>query len=543
MNRPRDSIASAAPASTRLATLRQVLGDRRRAGSRLRRSLWVSLLAHLTLFFVALPIARHPEGDRAREAKAERAVQLITIEPPQPQVRPEPLEAPQPEPEPEPEPEALAERLEFLRSQREQQGKSPDSRRISTHDRSVQDERVARSRARVADGSQDRGKRAGSPSKASQAGSTPQLPAPSTPLEQSAQVQARSAPTQPRAPSAERPRLDERPCGGQAGAGPCDAVLQTRGDQGPALEPDAPQQAIARADQRLSTSPGRVSESGREGWSPLAVRAPGLAPDATPFARAILPDRTAPSDASKAAMVSDEATPTVKPAPSPTPRRPQQPKASRTARATGSAQDQPDETAQAAARPTVVEPAPSFDVEPLELMRQQQRRDSDAQATEQHHYRQERLASPGSARPSDPSPTGRQAAAGGHRVSAVSPPEVVDMQTALSTRQHPLAEVLTALDDQLREGWIIPLEIRVSGIVGTTGVRMVVDPRGRISEVALTRPSGHPHLDQLAQAAVPKRIDGFSRLLTAEARDAFPEQGLHLYYEFAYRDSPVVGVY
>ncbi len=509
MNRPRDSIASAAPASTRLATLRQVLGDRRRAGSRLRRSLWVSLLAHLTLFFVALPIARHPEGDRARDAKAERAVQLITIEPPQPQVRPEPLEAPQPEPEPEPEPEALAERLEFLRSQREQQGKSPDSRRISTHDRSVQDERVARSRARVADGSQDRGKRAGSPSKASQAGSTPQLPAPSTPLEQSAQVQARSAPTQPRAPSAERPRLDERPCGGQAGAGPCDAVLQTRGDQGPALEPDAPQQAIARADQRLSTSPGRVSESGREGWSPLAVRAPGLAPDATPFARAILPDRTAPSDASKAAMVSDEATPTVKPAPSPTPRRPQQPKASRTARATGSAQDQPDETAQAAARPTVVEPAPSFDVEPLELMRQQQRRD----------------------------------AAGGHRVSAVSPPEVVDIQTALSTRQHPLAEVLTALDDQLREGWIIPLEIRVSGIVGTTGVRMVVDPRGRISEVALTRPSGHPHLDQLAQAAVPKRIDGFSRLLTAEARDAFPEQGLHLYYEFAYRDSPVVGVY
>jgi outer membrane biosynthesis protein TonB len=540
MNRHRDSI-DPSPRPARLEALRQVLGDRRRAESRLRRALWVSLLAHVSLFFVALPVALDARDVDRVEAPASRTVQLITMEPEQrpPRAEPEPKEA---EPEPK-EPELAPERLEFVRSQKQHQGSSPDSHRISTHDSAVERERVAKARARVADGRSDRGRRAGSPSRASQAGATPQLPAPSTPLEQSALVQARSAPTQPRAPSAERPRVDERPCSGASNGGPCDAVTPSRGPQGPALEELARQQAVAHAAQMNSASPGQASESGREGWSPIAFRAPGLVPDATPFAQDILPDRPTPADASKAAAREAETTPVVAPSPSPTPQRQERARSARTARATGSAQAQPSEQAQAAAQPTVTQPDPSFDVEPLELMRQQQRRDSDAMATDQHRYRQERLVSQGSARPSDPSPTGAQSAAGGHRVSTVRPPQVVDVRTALSTREHPLADVLTALDEQLREGWIIPLDIRVSGIVGTTGVQMVLDSKGRIQQVSLTRPSGHPHLDELARAAIPKRVEGFARLLTTEARAAFPDQGLHVYYEFAYRDSPVAGVY
>ena len=565
-----------APLRPRLAATRQLVGDRQRASDRLRRSLWVSLLAHGLLLLVISPLALHSDRSaRVRDLpplKVER-VELDPLEfarldpqsppadqPPEPTpqvpedqalvaaVDPEtPLELPEP---PQPPPPTVTELLEFVRAHQQASDSAPDAGRISTQDQRVDHERVSPARAQVADGSSDRGTQAGTPQQATRAGAKPEQPAPATPLEREAQAQARQAAATPRPPRALTQRDDEHPCpgGASAAAGPCDALADAHGtpqgahDRGRPARVDgteaqshAPHQAASRL-----TSPG---------WAPIAVRLPGQVASAQPFPEAPLPDRpsspgaAAPHDALLQATASQHPRPD-KEARAPLEQRREQAQQQRLARPQGSSlpAPEPEPSELASKRVTPPEPELRFMVEPLDLMRQEQEREQQAQASERNNQKQRRRAAQGSSRPTAASPSGSQAAAGGSVVSPIDPPQALDVQTVLATRAHPLAQALQVLDDQLRASWVIPFEIRVSGIVGTTGLELVLDKRGRIRDVTTTRPSGHAHLDELARTAIPERIEDFDTLLEGEAREAFPRDGLRVYYEFEYRDSPVAGV-
>ncbi len=516
----------------RLPALRQVLGDRRRANDRLRRSLWVSLLVHSLLFVLALPFALHhaeapaeantstvlvervpiPESARPPQLRCEREARAEDREldaESQAQAKAE-VERPEPPPlvvEPSPRDDAL----EFVRSPRETREPAPDSGRISTANRRVEHERVAQSRALVADGQADRGTHAGNPQRAVRSGAQPERAAAAAAAFQAAQERG-----EPSTPSQLREHRED------ALADADDALDPRTVPFSEALE------AVRRSEPALAE---------RQGWEPMAFRLTGLEERAETFAEAPLPDRAA------SMVVPAQESSQAKEALAQAEQQERRALEDQRARPQGSHQPErvPDQR-QPMEQVTAPEPELRFEVEPLELMRLERDQQQRAVAEESSHRDRRRRAPPGSARASVASPTGAQSAAGGSVASPLDPPETIDAMTVLQTRVHPLASVLESLDDQLRTAWVIPLDIRVSGIVGTAGIEMVLDRRGRIHDVALTRPSGHASLDALAQAAVPDRLHGFQRLLDDDVRAAFPEEGLRIYYEFEYKDSPVAGI-
>ncbi len=567
----RQTRGEAAKAGPRLPALRQIVGDRQRANDRLRRSLWISILAHSLVFVALMPLALPRAELPTDDAPPPAPVELLALdpdalqamappeisvperrlaededEPEQIAERSEPLEQPEDEPEPTPPP---PERLEFVRAHGDAlPGDAPDTHRISTRDQRFDQELSAPARARVAEGMSDRGVMAGSPQDAVQAGAEAQLPAPSTPLEREAQVQARQAASKPLPPRADRERDDEQPCSASAEAGgPCDALADASGARRARFDEGEPRWSEAFAVQSAAAhQAGAAGE--RAGWDPVAVRLPGLVPDAQIFPEAPEPDRASTPSAIAQERAERQHSASErqrdKERADPVEQRQEQAQSRREARAQGSSRPaeptQPSELAER--RVTPPEPELQFLVEPLELMRQEQERERRSKADERNDHKRRRRVAQGSARPSVASPTGSQAAAGGSVVSPIDPPPTLDVRTVLSARSHPLAGVLQALDDQLRSSWEIPFEIRVSGIVGTTGIELLLDRHGRVREVTTTRPSGHPQLDALARDAIPKRIEEFGTLLVGEARDEFPHDGLKVYYEFEYRDSPVAGV-
>ena len=566
-----------AAAGVRLASTRQVLGDRRRASQRLRRSMWFSLLFHGLVVLLAVPMAHpgakaEPSPDPVAKAPPLR-VELIPLPehtPPPPIPRELAQHTPDPDSEPPidasvppvveldqapvPEPPAQpqkkpTEQLEFVRAHHDASDDSPtDATRISTQDQRVDQERASPAKARVADGSTDRGQMAGSPRQALRAGAQAQLPAPATPLERQADAQARRTASKPLPPRAKKPQEHEQPCQPGSANSPCDAVADAQGDRhgrhddGQRRRYDGLQQASYAAQQ--------AAVYGEHGdWNPIAVRMPGQVVDAQPLPEAILPERptipgfAAQHDALLQATATQQST-HDKESQDQREQRREQARSQRKARPQGAAQpEQQREPSQLAIeRVTPPEPELQFQVEPIELMRQEQKRKQRAQASERNEHKRRKRVASGSARPTVASPTGSQAAAGGSVVSPIKPPPTIDVRTVLQTRSHPLAPAILALDDQLREAWEIPFEIRVSGIVGTTGVELMLDSRGRIRDVTTTRPSGHATLDALARSAIPDRIEDFRSLLQADALEEFPREGLRVYYEFEYRDSPVAGV-
>lgn len=564
------------PARTRLLALGQVLGDRRRANDRLRRSLWVSVFAHALLFLGLAPFALPRPALQAAAQPEPLQVERITELPELVQLSPEQLERMFPEPQQplddrlqertdqeEPlEPErherherALAERqesepppprdrppqrLEFLRSHHDAADQAPDTHRISTQNQMSDRERVALARAQVADGRAERGTQAGAPQKAARHGAQPQQPTSGAPTarQQQSEEQARTT-AQARAPQAREQRQDQRPCGPGHQAGPCDALADARD----ALD----RQQLVGADARDRQEQSPRHASAREGWEPMAVRIPGVVDQARPFPEAPLPDRAASPGATAAhdaVLVAHPAPSTSKQAQDAAAQRKEQARAVQQARAQGSSQPEPSpDQERPAAKLEPPQPELEFLVEPLDLLRQEQEREQQQASSRQQNQRQRRRsAPPGSAKASAASAAGSEAAAGGSVVSPIDPPQAIDVRTVLSTRAHPLSGVLQALDDELREAWEIPFDVRVSGVVGTTGVELLLDRRGRVRDVVTTRPSGHALLDQAARQAIPSRIDDFTLLLEGEARDTFPADGLRVYYEFEYTDSPVAGV-
>jgi len=561
----------------RLAATRQVLGDRRRANQRLRRSMWFSLLFHGLVVLLVVPLAlpgskTEPSPDPVAEAPPLR-VELITLpehtpapsvpkelakrtpdpdrEPPIETSVPPVVELDQPPvPEPPAQPQKKpTERLEFLRAHHDASDDVPtDTARISTQDQRVDQDRASPAKARVADGSADRGQMAGSPQQAVRAGAQAQLPAPATPLEHQAEAQARRAASKPLPPRAKKPTEHEQPCQPGSAQSPCDAVADARGTQ--QGRHDDGQRQRYDGFQLASYAAQQAAVYGERGdWNPIAVRMPGQVVDAQPFLEALLPERptspgfTAQHDALLQATVTQRST-RDKESQDQREQRRQQARTQRKARPQGAAQaEQEREPSELAIeRITPPEQELQFLVEPIEMMRQEREREQRAQASERNEHKRRKRVAPGSARPTVASPTGSQAAAGGSVVSPIKPPPTIDVRTVLQTRSHPLAPAILALDDQLREAWEIPFEIRVSGIVGTTGVELVLDSRGRIRDVTTTRPSGHATLDALAHSAIPDRIEDFRSLLQPDALAEFPREGLRVYYEFEYRDSPVAGV-
>jgi outer membrane biosynthesis protein TonB len=559
----------------RLASLGQVIGDRRRANARLRRSLWVSLLAHALLFLILAPLALPRPEQRAAPVHPPLEVQRLTelpallrldpeqlarrlpqpdpvLDQPSPERPPQVAEAPDPErrdPTPQPPvapdppvPERNPAQVEFVRSHLEASDQVPDTDRISTQNQQADRERVARARAQVASGAADRGTQAGSPQRATQAGAQPERPAQRTPRAEPHEAEGAPTSAQPMAPRAPRPHQDDQPCGPDAFAdGPCDALADAR----QAFDP----QQLAGQDPRdhMEQSPPPLRE--REGWEPLAVRVTGADIQAQAIPEAPQPDRAAspgPLLAQDAVLLAHPSPSSVRQAQDEAAQRKENPQASQQARAPGSSQPEPaTDKRRASSEPQIPAPEPAlqFVVEPLELLRQEQEREEDQARSHQQDQRQRRRNTPpGSAKASAASAPGSEAAAGGSVVSPLDPPPVIDVRTVLATRAHPLAGVLQALDDQLREAWEIPFDVRVSGVVGTTGVELLVDNRGRVRDVVTTRPSGHSQLDEAARQAIPSRLEGFGQLLQGEAGWAFPPEGLHIYYEFEYTDSPVAGV-
>jgi hypothetical protein len=513
----------------RLAALRLVLTQRRAASDRLRRSLWVSILAHVLLFAALVPLAM-PRGEHATATREPLRVERVLLEVAQAPPPPPPTPEPEPEPEQPPEPEREAERLEFVRSHLEAAASSPDTHRISTQDQRVQRERHTPARSQIADGRAQRGTRSGSPQRAARPGSRPEQAAEPTPQsEHERRVEAQASPPPPMEERAKREASQPSPS-------------RTPRD---AREPSPASLASAASSTRQAVRPSQRREPGeRSNWEPLAVRLTGLDPQAQPFPEAPSPDRSASPPVAQA--------PTHDQREEDHPQRErerradQDPVAERLDRAPGSSQAQPETatTAVLAARPSPAAPEPplEFLIEPLELMREQQERERKEHASEHSARRTRRDTPPGSARAASASSAGSEAAAGGSVVSPIEPPPALDVRAALATRTHPLAPMLQALDDQLRAAWELPFEIRVSGIVGTTGVDFIVDRRGRIHEISLIRPSGHPALDALALAAIPRRIESFRGLLDEDTLDAFPSDGLRVRYQFSYTDSPVAGI-
>ncbi len=125
----------------------------------------------------------------------------------------------------------------------------------------------------------------------------------------------------------------------------------------------------------------------------------------------------------------------------------------------------------------------------------------------------------------------RSSAAAASLVSPLSEPQLLDLSTALNTGWNPMSDMMLALDDSLRHAWIIPDQVKASGIVGTTTVEFVLHPNGRVSDVKVVKQSGHAILDQLAAGAIPQRLRGFRRLIPAE--------GYRVRFSFRYSDRPV----
>jgi outer membrane biosynthesis protein TonB len=551
----RSESSSSAP---RLANLRQVITDRRRANDRLRRSLWVSLLVHALIFLLYIPAALqgardHRGEDLDRPELATSIQPVLLLAPPPPRAARSELPSPasdqappvRPLLRPDPEPDEADPQLEFVRSHLAPSEAPPLTDRISTQNQQVEHERVAHARSQIADGRAERGTRSGSPQDAAQAGARPQRASqPSRFPQQRDRQRNPEAQQDPREPSqgeaAAQPsprQHDAPPCDGRSPGSDCDGLAR--------LSPQAaPQPQRGRAGDWDARSP---AQGEREGWEPLVSRLPGLVLDAEPFAPAALPDLAS-------ALAFEPATPgvdRVEREREPTPPSAQRVQAKRAPSPREATPAPPQRAREHVSEPAVLvhqgtptqpQPALAFEIEPLELVRQEQERERESRASKRASGENRRDTPPGSARSSARSTAGSEAAAGGSVVSPREPPPTIDIQSALATRAHPLAGILQALDDQLRASWQLPFEVRSSGIVGTTGLEFTIDRWGRIDDVVVTRPSGHPQLDTLARGAVPERVDGFLLLMLSEAREAFPKRGLRVSYQFAYTDSPVAGI-
>ena len=81
--------------------------------------------------------------------------------------------------------------------------------------------------------------------------------------------------------------------------------------------------------------------------------------------------------------------------------------------------------------------------------------------------------------------------------------------TAVSARAHELGPYRDSLEEGIHERWIelTPLEVRAMGFQGTAVVRFEVDRRGRVVTKTLVKRSGYPQLDDVALAAIPRRVE------------------------------------
>ncbi len=519
--------------SPRLPVLRELLSHRHAANERLRRSLWLSFLFHLVLFVGLVPLSM-PSLDEPVETPRVVEVHRIVL----PSLVPEGSLAPLPEPEraePEPElaqpePELDAERIEFVRPHLGSSDEAPDTDRVSTHDQRVAVERHTRARSQVADGTAHLGTQAGSPQKAARAGALPQQPSSRRNADASKQARAtrEAANTAGRHSDKGGKPIDD-PCSGeQVDAAPC--------------------RALAQASSNHATT---VALREREGWDPIPTRLTGVQPDARPFEQAPQPTIATPtlegathdllrSSRAKSSLQTADKESLNKPSRRSDTARADQDRASKPH--SGSADNQAASPKALPDRQPTPDPELRFLVDPVQVAREERERQA-RESQKEDRNRHRRPVPLGTSSPSVASVAGSEAAAGGSLVSPLDPPPILDIKAALSTRHHPLASMLQSLDNQLRESWEIPFDIRVSGIVGTTGLEFLIDDRGRVSDVQVVRPSGHPQLDAVARASVPAKLAEFQVLRRDEGtRDAFPEQGLRVEYQFSYKDSPVAGI-
>lgn len=73
---------------------------------------------------------------------------------------------------------------------------------------------------------------------------------------------------------------------------------------------------------------------------------------------------------------------------------------------------------------------------------------------------------------------------------------------APGARPSELASYVATLRLQVGAGLRYPRELKDRGVAGQVLVRLVVDARGELRELALKQPSGHRQLDELALGAV-----------------------------------------
>ncbi len=525
----------------RMPALQQVVVQRNMARSRLRRSLWVSALFHAAILFVLVPLslpALSKDPPTSPRAMQVQRLELIPT-PQQPPPPPERARLPEPEIPEEPDPSEDPERwLEFLRAHQSPSASSAlATNRISTQHQLVEQERHARARSQVADGEDDRGERSGQPRSSVQAGALPQQAAPAAreqPAEGAPVAQAAANPERP------EPNLRETTAGEQDALAMATELQQSSEEAAHRREQAASHSQAARHKEH-STDDGRPGE-----WSPIATRVDGAQQRVPPYPEAPNPD--APGLSAQRAAV-PQASQREAPSESGSAGAEQADEQSAQAQLAPAAQREPSETTQTSAARSAQSSTPgsashelelNFLVEPLVLAREA--REQHSQSAADSASQRQRDSPPGSARSAAAQAPGNAAAAGGSVVSALDPPITIDLLAALSVKEHPLARALQALDDELRDRWIIPLDLRASGIVGTTGLEFLIDRRGHIHGVEVVRPSGHEQLDQLAAVAIPGRLRGFRALLPRADRYEFPHQGLRIRYQFAYTDSPVAGV-
>ncbi len=105
----------------------------------------------------------------------------------------------------------------------------------------------------------------------------------------------------------------------------------------------------------------------------------------------------------------------------------------------------------------------------------------------------------------------------------------------INTRTTALGAYMDEVDTILKRRWYerdLSLEDRARGIGGRVTVAFYVSRRGKVNDVTLLQSSGHPDLDALAIAAVPKRLPAPGRRI--------PGGRLALKFQFDYRN-PIVG--
>ena len=85
--------------------------------------------------------------------------------------------------------------------------------------------------------------------------------------------------------------------------------------------------------------------------------------------------------------------------------------------------------------------------------------------------------------------------------------------TQVNARRTPLGEYVAQIEDEIRDTWVLPLELRAMGVQGNVEVIFTVNRRGRVIQKTISRHSGNTALDSAALDAVPPRLQRIPRAL------------------------------